>query len=252
MARIRRSAGVALSGADAEHARASRRRLPRAPTKSRCSSRRRRRSRSRTSTARSPRASSARSRSSTRRSAHGVRVRGYISCRARLPVRRRGRRRRAWRDVAAALHAMGCYEVSLGDTIGAGTPGKTQALLATRRRARCRSTALAGHFHDTYGQALANIYAALRGRRRDVRLLGRRARRLPVREGRDRQRRERGRAVPARRPRHRDRRRHDAAARRRPLHLRFPRARAGVARGARARRAEALGRAASAVARRRA
>ena len=56
---------------------------------------------------------------------------------------------------------MGCYEVSLGDTIGAGTPGKTQALIATRRASACRSRALAGHFHDTYGQALANVYAAM-------------------------------------------------------------------------------------------
>jgi hydroxymethylglutaryl-CoA lyase len=55
---------------------------------------------------------------------------------------------------------MGAYEVSLGDTIGRGTPGKTQALL--RRVARDLPVeALAGHFHDTYGQALANIYASL-------------------------------------------------------------------------------------------
>ena len=55
---------------------------------------------------------------------------------------------------------MGCYEISLGDTIGTGTAGKTQALFATVAE-RVPVAALAGHFHDTYGQALTNIYAAL-------------------------------------------------------------------------------------------
>ena len=55
---------------------------------------------------------------------------------------------------------MGCYEVSLGDTIGTGTPGKTRALIATVATA-VPLERLAGHFHDTYGQALANVYAAL-------------------------------------------------------------------------------------------
>ena len=63
-------------------------------------------------------------------------------------------------DIAAALHAMGAYEVSLGDTIGTGTAGATQALLETVAR-RVPLDAIAGHFHDTYGQALANVYAAL-------------------------------------------------------------------------------------------
>jgi isopropylmalate/homocitrate/citramalate synthase len=64
------------------------------------------------------------------------------------------------RDVAAALDAMGCYEISLGDTIGTGTAGKTQRLLATVGEV-VTIARLAGHFHDTYGQALANLYAAL-------------------------------------------------------------------------------------------
>ena len=55
---------------------------------------------------------------------------------------------------------MGCYEVSLGDTIGAGTPGKTRQLIEAVSREVPRDK-LAGHFHDTYGQALANIYASL-------------------------------------------------------------------------------------------
>jgi hydroxymethylglutaryl-CoA lyase len=64
------------------------------------------------------------------------------------------------RDVAAALSALGCYEISLGDTIGTGTPGKTRKLIATVAEA-VPVERQAGHFHDTYGQALANVYAAL-------------------------------------------------------------------------------------------
>src|SRR5690606_39378316 len=62
--------------------------------------------------------------------------------------------------VARELFTMGCYEVSLGDTIGTGTPGKTRQLIETVSRDVPRDK-LAGHFHDTYGQALANIYASL-------------------------------------------------------------------------------------------
>jgi hydroxymethylglutaryl-CoA lyase len=62
--------------------------------------------------------------------------------------------------VASALFEMGCYEVSLGDTIGVGTPGKTKAMIEACAR-RVPLERLAGHYHDTYGQALANIYASL-------------------------------------------------------------------------------------------
>ena len=62
--------------------------------------------------------------------------------------------------VARELLAMGCYEVSLGDTIGTGTAGKTRTLFEVVGRDIPRDK-LAGHFHDTYGQALANIYASL-------------------------------------------------------------------------------------------
>ena len=55
---------------------------------------------------------------------------------------------------------MGCYEVSLGDTIGTGTAGKTRAMFEVVGRGIPRDK-LAGHFHDTYGQALPNIYASL-------------------------------------------------------------------------------------------
>ena len=55
---------------------------------------------------------------------------------------------------------MGCYEVSLGYTIGTGTPGKTKAMIEACAQ-RVPIGKLAGHYHDTYGQALANIYASL-------------------------------------------------------------------------------------------
>jgi len=89
----------------------------------------------------------------------GIRVRGYISVVLGCPYEGDvdpG----AVADIAGSLHALGAYEVSLGDTIGTGTAGKTQGLL--RRVAdRVPIENLAGHFHDTYGQALANIYASL-------------------------------------------------------------------------------------------
>jgi hydroxymethylglutaryl-CoA lyase len=91
--------------------------------------------------------------------AGGVRVRGYISCVLGCPYEG-GVDPRKVAEVAAALHAMGAYEVSLGDTIGTGTAGKTQALVQLIAQ-RVPIDALAGHFHDTYGQALANVYAAL-------------------------------------------------------------------------------------------
>ena len=88
-----------------------------------------------------------------------IRVRGYISVVLGCPYEGDVDPAQVAR-VAAQLFAMGAYEVSLGDTIGTGTAGKTQALF--RRVAReVPIEALAGHFHDTYGQALANLYAAL-------------------------------------------------------------------------------------------
>ncbi len=62
--------------------------------------------------------------------------------------------------VAKSLHAMGCYEISLGDTIGIGTPAKARAMLAAVA-SEVPMSALAIHFHDTRGQALANILACL-------------------------------------------------------------------------------------------
>ena len=92
-------------------------------------------------------------------SVHRMRVRGYISCVLGCPYEGQIAPERV-RDVARALKEIGCYEISLGDTIGTGTPGATQRLVATVAEA-VPVAELAGHFHDTYGQALANLYAAL-------------------------------------------------------------------------------------------
>lgn len=89
----------------------------------------------------------------------GVAVRGYVSTvlgcpyQGEVPVA----------DVvraAKALHAMGCYEISLGDTIGVGTPRKARAMLEAVAT-EVPMTALAVHFHDTYGQAVGNVAACL-------------------------------------------------------------------------------------------
>lgn len=64
-------------------------------------------------------------------------------------------------QVTRSLLNMGCYSVSLGDTIGAGTAGSTSTLLDALRAAGVSTTSLAVHFHDTYGQALANTLVAL-------------------------------------------------------------------------------------------
>lgn len=67
-------------------------------------------------------------------------------------------------QVAKRLYSMGCYEISLGDTIGVGTPGSMSEMLEAVSR-EVPVDALAVHCHDTYGQALANILVALQVRR---------------------------------------------------------------------------------------
>jgi hydroxymethylglutaryl-CoA lyase len=89
----------------------------------------------------------------------GVKVRGYISCVVGCPYEGEIAPQKV-AEVAGALCDMGCYEISLGDTIGVGTPGRTQAMIEACAR-RVPIERLAGHYHDTYGQALANIYASL-------------------------------------------------------------------------------------------
>lgn len=90
---------------------------------------------------------------------HGMRLRGYISCVVDCPYEG-PIAPEAVAGVAAKLFAMGCYEISLGDTIGSGTPARIQAMIAAVAGAVPRER-LAVHFHDTYGQALANILASL-------------------------------------------------------------------------------------------
>ncbi|MFZ5661521.1 MAG: hydroxymethylglutaryl-CoA lyase [Pseudomonadota bacterium] len=89
----------------------------------------------------------------------GVRVRGYVSTVLGCPYQGAVPLEDVVR-VARALFEMGCYEVSLGDTIGVGTPAKARAMLKAVAQA-VPMRALAVHFHDTYGQALANILACL-------------------------------------------------------------------------------------------
>jgi hydroxymethylglutaryl-CoA lyase len=90
---------------------------------------------------------------------HGMRLRGYVSCVVDCPYEGPVAPE-AVAAVAARLAALGCYEVSLGDTIGTGTPARVQAMIERVAAALPRER-LAVHFHDTYGQALANILAAL-------------------------------------------------------------------------------------------
>ncbi|MFD5326687.1 hydroxymethylglutaryl-CoA lyase [Streptomyces sp. NPDC127092] len=90
----------------------------------------------------------------------GLKVRGYLSMcfgdpwEGAVPVEQVVR-------VTKALADMGCDELSLGDTIGVATPGHVRALLSALNEAGVPTSRLAVHFHDTYGQALANAYAAL-------------------------------------------------------------------------------------------
>lgn len=89
----------------------------------------------------------------------GISVRGYVSCVLGCPYEGDIAPEQV-AAVARELYAMGCYEVSLGDTIGTGTAGATRRLFEVVG-AQVPRDKLAGHFHDTYGQAIANIYASL-------------------------------------------------------------------------------------------
>ncbi|TRO15934.1 hydroxymethylglutaryl-CoA lyase [Ectopseudomonas mendocina] len=91
--------------------------------------------------------------------AANVRVRGYVSCVLGCPYDGEIDPAQV-ASIARELYAMGCYEVSLGDTIGTGTAGATRRMFEVVAHDVPRER-LAGHFHDTYGQALANIYASL-------------------------------------------------------------------------------------------
>jgi hydroxymethylglutaryl-CoA lyase len=90
---------------------------------------------------------------------HRIKVRGYISTVVGCPYEGEVAPQ-AVADIAARLLAMGCYEISLGDTIGVGTPGKCVAMVEAVAKVVPREQ-IAVHFHDTYGQALANILACM-------------------------------------------------------------------------------------------
>jgi len=89
----------------------------------------------------------------------GLRVRGYVSVAIACPYSGQVDYKRV-RDVASALANMGCYEVSLGDTVGQGTPDQVSEMIQEVKKS-VPVEKLAGHFHDTYGTAVANVFAAL-------------------------------------------------------------------------------------------
>lgn len=89
----------------------------------------------------------------------GIKVRGYISCVLGCPYEGKVSTQSVV-HVAKRLYDMGCYEISCGDTIGVGTAGEVRQLVRAIS-SELPVSVLAGHFHDTYGQALANIYAGL-------------------------------------------------------------------------------------------
>jgi hydroxymethylglutaryl-CoA lyase len=89
----------------------------------------------------------------------GLQVRGYLSCVLGCPYEGHISPKKV-ADVAAELHEMGCYEISLGDTIGVGTAGSTHRMLDEVLK-RVPLEKVAVHYHDTYGQALANILTSL-------------------------------------------------------------------------------------------
>jgi len=89
----------------------------------------------------------------------GIPVRGYVSCVIGCPYDGSTEPEKV-AEVAEKLFKMGCYEISLGDTTGIGTPASVQKMLQAVST-RVPMAKLAVHFHDTYGQALVNIYTAL-------------------------------------------------------------------------------------------
>lgn len=88
-----------------------------------------------------------------------IKIRGYVSCVVGCPYEGQINPQRV-AELSEKLYQKGCYEISLGDTIGVGTPGSVTKMLAETIK-RVPVDAIAGHYHDTYGQALANILASL-------------------------------------------------------------------------------------------
>ncbi len=169
----------------------------------------------------------------------GIKLRGYVSCVVDCPYEG-AVAPAAVTDVAARLLALGCYEISLGDTIGTATPARVEAMIDAVA-ARIPLAQLAVHFHDTYGQAVANILAALG---KGIAVIDSSVAGLggcPY-AGRHGQRRERGCALSARWARHRDGGGARPARRGGPLHLRGAGPRACLEGGARSCRQGCLGR----------
>jgi hydroxymethylglutaryl-CoA lyase len=90
--------------------------------------------------------------------AFGMNVRGYVSCVIACPYEGEISPDNV-AEVAARLFQMGCYEISLGDTVGVGTPGSVVRMLEAVA-AKVPVERLAGHYHDTYGMAIANVHAS--------------------------------------------------------------------------------------------
>ncbi len=90
---------------------------------------------------------------------HGIPVRGYLSCAFDCPFEGQTEPLRATK-LAQTLHKMGCYEISIGDTLGKATPNRV-SLLLTHLQQHIPTSSIAVHFHDTYGQALTNIFQSL-------------------------------------------------------------------------------------------
>lgn len=91
--------------------------------------------------------------------AHAIKVRGYVSCVLGCPYEGEVSVAKV-AEVAKTLYQMGCYEISLGDTIGVGTPLKAQGMVEAVAQ-YVPIEKLAAHFHDTYGQGLANLFAVM-------------------------------------------------------------------------------------------
>ena len=172
---------------------------------------------------------------------HGLDVRAYVSMcfgdpwEGAVPVEQVV-------AVGKRLFDLGASQLSLGDTIGVGTAGHVTALVRGFVEAGMGLDQLAMHFHDTYGQALANTYAGAPGRHHDVRRQRRRPGRLPLRQERHRQPRHRGPGLDAARPRHRDRRRPRGGGRHQRLDGRPPRPPLAVRGGPRPRPGDAADR----------
>lgn len=92
--------------------------------------------------------------------AKNIKIRGYVSCALGCPYEGDIDPAKV-AEVAKMLNDAGCYEISLGDTIGVGTPEKTKRMVQAVLDAGVPLEKIALHMHDTYGQALANIYAGL-------------------------------------------------------------------------------------------